>query len=158
LTIFGQARERGVRQLDVRHPRRRATRHHRGRVPGFDAPDRVGAVVREAPGGQGASTLVLATVTAIYAISHPVVPEGLVNLAAWGANCARIAVALGARRRRRRLLRLVHRAPTGSPTRALHVLDPGLAESDSPISARRAARLLQSYELLFWDALADELP
>ena len=34
--------------------------------PGFDARDRVGVVVREALGGQGASTLVLAAVTAFY--------------------------------------------------------------------------------------------
>jgi hypothetical protein len=39
--------------------------------------------------------------------------------------------------------------------RALVVADEGLAAGDSPTRARRAARLLQAYELMFWDALAD---
>jgi hypothetical protein len=41
--------------------------------------------------------------------------------------------------------------------RALQVLDEGLAASDSPALARRATRLLQAYELSFWDALAEGL-
>ena len=86
----------------------------------------------------------------------------LVNLAAWGANCARIAAAL---RERYGLAAgdVAFFDFFAEPPRDLHrqlldVLDAGLAEGDSPICARRAARLLQSYELLFWDALADELP
>jgi predicted nucleic acid-binding protein len=37
------------------------------------------------------------------------------------------------------------------------VLDEGLAGGDSPVSARSASRLLQAYELSFWDALAEWL-
>ena len=39
--------------------------------------------------------------------------------------------------------------------RALQVLGEGLAAGDSPVLARRATRLLQAYELSFWDALAE---
>jgi hypothetical protein len=35
------------------------------------------------------------------------------------------------------------------------VLDEGLGDGDSPVRARRAARLLRAYELLFWDTLAE---
>jgi hypothetical protein len=34
------------------------------------------------------------------------------------------------------------------------VIDEGLAAGESPLRAKRAARLLQAYELMFWDALA----
>jgi hypothetical protein len=40
---------------------------------------------------------------------------------------------------------------------ALAVADQGLTTGDSPTRARRAARLLQASELLFWDTLADAL-
>jgi hypothetical protein len=39
--------------------------------------------------------------------------------------------------------------------RALEILDEGLAAGDSPVLARRVTRLLQAYELSFWDALAE---
>jgi hypothetical protein len=41
--------------------------------------------------------------------------------------------------------------------RALEVLEAGLAAGDSTLHARRAARLLQAYELRFWDAMAEGL-
>jgi hypothetical protein len=37
------------------------------------------------------------------------------------------------------------------------VLGEALAAGDSPFLARRATRLLQAYELSFWDALAEGL-
>ena len=45
----------------------------------------------------------------------------------------------------------------GFEEHALAVADQGLVAGDSPTRARRAARLLQAYELLFWDTLADAL-
>ena len=45
--------------------------------------------------------------------------------------------------------------PPDSEQRLLAVLDEGLRTGDSPVRARRAARLLQAYELLFWDGLAE---
>ena len=46
---------------------------------------------------------------------------------------------------------------TGFEELAVAVADQGLAAGDSPARAKRAARLLQAYELLFWDTLADAL-
>lgn len=42
-------------------------------------------------------------------------------------------------------------------SRAVAVLSEGLAAGDSPVPACRATRLLQAYELSFWDALAEGL-
>ena len=82
----------------------------------------------------------------------------LVNLGAWGANCARMGRAL--------------QDPYQLPGEALGFFDffaspspvladeiaavaaAGLEGGDSPARARGAARLLQAYELAFWDALA----
>jgi thiaminase len=69
------------------------------------------------------------------------------NLASWGGNCARVARAL--------------RGAYGAGEEAvaffdfLAVADEGIAAGESPERARRAARLLQAYELMFWDALAE---
>lgn len=78
----------------------------------------------------------------------------LANLESWGRSCARI----------RDALRPVHGAeavaffdffaepPAGFTNDALALVATGEAAS-----ARRAARLLQAYELLYWDTLADAL-
>ncbi|MGH8933097.1 MAG: transcriptional regulator [Egibacteraceae bacterium] len=81
----------------------------------------------------------------------------LVNLEAWGGNCARMA---------RALVTAYHltpedcaffslfAAPTDDLERAsLAVIDAGLRQGADPAVIARAARLLQSYELLFWDSL-----
>jgi hypothetical protein len=44
--------------------------------------------------------------------------------------------------------------PADFEQRMLAVLDAGLRAGDSAPRALRAARLLQAYELLFWDAVA----
>jgi thiaminase len=83
----------------------------------------------------------------------------LANLAAWGANCAHMAQAL---RDRYELddqavafFDFFAQPPADFEQRTLAVLDAGLRAGDSPPRALRAARLLQAYELLFWDALAE---
>jgi len=43
--------------------------------------------------------------------------------------------------------------PADFADHALAVVYAGLAGGDSPDSAARAARLLQAYELLYWDTL-----
>jgi hypothetical protein len=43
--------------------------------------------------------------------------------------------------------------PPGFREQIAEVAGAGLASGDSPSEARRAARLLQAYELLFWDSL-----
>jgi len=47
--------------------------------------------------------------------------------------------------------------PPGFEERAVAVADAGLAAGDSPARARRAARLLQAYELMYWDTLGGQL-
>lgn len=78
----------------------------------------------------------------------------LANLAAWGRSCARM----------RDALRPVYgedavtffdfftHTPAGFEERVLTLVATG-----DPRSACRAARLLQAYELLYWDTLADAL-
>jgi TENA/THI-4/PQQC family len=82
----------------------------------------------------------------------------LANLSAWGANCARVAAAL---RERYGLddgavafFAFFASPPADFEPRALAVIDAGLAAGDDPALARRATRLLQAYELRFWDGLA----
>lgn len=83
----------------------------------------------------------------------------LANLAAWGVNCDRVAMALRARYGLDddavEFFTFFAEPPPDSEQRLLAVLDAGLASGDDPVRARRAARLLQAYELLFWDALAE---
>ena len=80
----------------------------------------------------------------------------LANLAAWGENCARLAETLRGRCDTS-FFEFFSAPPPGFEERALAVADQGLAAGDSPERARRAARLLQAYELLYWDTLADAL-
>jgi thiaminase len=78
------------------------------------------------------------------------------NLAAWGENCRRLADLLRDRCDTSFFDFFAEPAPRFEE-RALAVAEQGLAAGDSPTLARRAARLLQAYELLFWDTLADAL-
>lgn len=80
----------------------------------------------------------------------------LANLAAWGENCRRLADLLRDRCDTAFFDFFAEPAP-GFEEHALAVVDRGLAAGDSPTRARRAGRLLQAYELLFWDGLADAL-
>lgn len=82
----------------------------------------------------------------------------LANLAAWGANCGRVAAALrerhGLDERAAAFFTFFASPPTDFEERALSVLDAGLLAGEDPAHARRATRLLQAYELQFWDGLA----
>jgi hypothetical protein len=80
----------------------------------------------------------------------------LVNLEAWGEACRRIAAALRARHDVA-FFDFFAEPPPGFAERALAVAEQGLAAGEQPERARRAARLLQAYELLYWDTLADAL-
>ncbi|MGH3829587.1 MAG: hypothetical protein ACRDRS_03900 [Pseudonocardiaceae bacterium] len=81
----------------------------------------------------------------------------VVNLDAWGSCCARMADALlsAYQLTRADCAFFAHFAgPTTELERSgLEVIDSGLAQGVDPASIARAARLLQSYELLFWDSL-----
>jgi thiaminase len=80
------------------------------------------------------------------------------NLAAWGENCGRVARALreayGAGEEDTAFFDFFATSPEGFEQRALAVIDEGLAAGESQVRAKRAARLLQAYELMFWDSLA----
>lgn len=80
----------------------------------------------------------------------------LANLAAWGGNCRRIGSALRGRYDVSFFEFFGEPAP-GFEERALAVADEGLAAGDSRREARRAARLLQGFELLYWDTLGAAL-
>jgi hypothetical protein len=81
----------------------------------------------------------------------------LANLEAWGGNCARVAEALrgryGAPEAAVAFFDYFAATPPGFEASALAVVDAGLAAGDPPARIARATRLLQAYELLFWDTL-----
>jgi thiaminase len=83
----------------------------------------------------------------------------LANLAAWGDNCGRVSASLreryGAPEEAVAFFDFFATPPSGFEERALGVLDDALGAGDSPERARHAARMLQAYELRFWDALAE---
>ena len=83
----------------------------------------------------------------------------LANLAAWGENCARVAAALrdayGAGDAAVAYFEFFAAAPPGFREDTLAVAQAGLDAGDDPREIRRAARLLQAYELQFWIALAE---
>jgi hypothetical protein len=81
----------------------------------------------------------------------------LANLAAWGESCARMGRALrgeyGLPDAAAGFFDFFAEPLPGFEERALQVVEAGLRAGDAPARARRAARLLQAYELLFWDTL-----
>jgi hypothetical protein len=84
----------------------------------------------------------------------------LANLAAWGANCAAVAAALrdayGAGDAAVAFFEFFAAPPPGFREDTLAVAQTGLDAGDDPREIRHAARLLQAYELQFWDALAEQ--
>jgi hypothetical protein len=85
----------------------------------------------------------------------------LANLAAWGDNCARVSAALRQRydagAEATAFFDFFAAPAPGFQEQALTVVEVGLAGGDPPVRARRAARLLQAYELMFWDSLMEGL-
>jgi thiaminase len=84
----------------------------------------------------------------------------LANLAAWGENCAAVAAALrdayGAGDAAVAFFEFFAAPPPGFREDTLAVAQAGLDAGDDPREIRHAARLLQAYELQFWDALAEQ--
>lgn len=85
----------------------------------------------------------------------------LANLAAWGENCGRVAAALrdayNAGDDAVAFFEFFAAAPPGFRENTLAVVQAALDAGDDPREMRDAARLLQDYELQFWNGLADEL-
>jgi len=78
----------------------------------------------------------------------------LANLEAWGANCGRMAEALRSRVDVS-FFEFFAQTPPGFEENALAVVEQGPDAGESPEQALRAAKRLQAYELLYWDAIAD---
>jgi pyrroloquinoline quinone (PQQ) biosynthesis protein C len=94
---------------------------------------------------------------ALYGSAAEFAGAFLVNLEAWGANCARMSRALrdgyGLTAQDVAFFDLFAAAPPGFEERGLGVVDEGLAGGVEPARIRRAARLLQGFELLYWDTM-----
>ena len=98
---------------------------------------------------------------AAYASDAEVAAAYLVNFAAWGENCARISRALtgryGLTPDQVRFFDQFADPAGDFETPALAVIAAGLERGVPERRIRRAARLLQGYELLYWDTLLGEL-
>jgi hypothetical protein len=96
-----------------------------------------------------------------YASAAEVAAAYTVNFAAWGESCGRLSRALtsgyGLTADQVRFLDLFATPVPGFDEAALAVIDDGLARGVPERAIRRAARLLQAYELLYWDTLLGEL-
>ena len=95
---------------------------------------------------------------ALYGSDAELAGALLVNFPAWGTNCRRMRLAL------RHKYNLAESALTflalfadmpPFEAEALSVIQSGLDRGVSARSIHRAARMLQAYELMYWDALAD---
>lgn len=94
---------------------------------------------------------------ALYGSDAQVAAGFLVNFAAWGANCGRMSHALrmryGLSPADTAFFDLFASPPPEFETGALAVVEGGLARGADPHLIKRAARLLQAYEKLYWDTL-----
>jgi hypothetical protein len=93
----------------------------------------------------------------LYGSDAEVAAGFLVNFPAWGANCARMSAALRSRydlvADSTKFFDLFAASPADFEGQALSVVDAGLARGVEPRLVKRAARLVQSYEKLYWDTL-----
>jgi hypothetical protein len=82
----------------------------------------------------------------------------LVNFAAWGANCGKMSKALqdryGLTKEEVAFFELFSQIPP-SEKQILEVIQGALDRGVEPALIHRAARMLQAYELMFWDAMAE---
>ena len=94
---------------------------------------------------------------ALYGSEAEVAAGFLVNFAAWGANCGWMSRALRARygftEKATAFFDLFAAPAAEFEGQAMAVVAGGLARGADPRLVKRAARLLQGYEKLFWDTL-----
>jgi thiaminase len=94
---------------------------------------------------------------ALYGSEAEVAAGLLVNFAAWGANCARMSRALRDRYaltdEATAFFDLFAAPPGELESQAMTVVTGGLARGGEPRLVKRAARLLQGFEKLYWDTL-----
>lgn len=98
---------------------------------------------------------------ALYGSDAEVAAGYLVNFAAWGANCARMGAALRARYaltpEATAFFEFFAAVPPDFEPGAIAVVEGGLARGAEPRLIKRAARLLQGFEKLYWDAMDSPL-
>jgi pyrroloquinoline quinone (PQQ) biosynthesis protein C len=96
---------------------------------------------------------------ALYGSDAELAAAFLLNLPAWGANCRRMSAALQARyglsEQDVAFFDLFAMPPPELEAESLQVIQGGLDRGVEPRAVRRAARLIQAYELMYWDALCD---
>jgi thiaminase len=96
---------------------------------------------------------------ALYGSDADFAAAFLVNLGAWGANCARMSAALKAKysfpAEALAFLDFFAQPAPQFEADSLRVIQQGLDRGLDPRSLARAARLIQAYELMFWDTLYD---
>ena len=94
---------------------------------------------------------------ALYASDAEVAAAYLVNFPAWGENCGRLSRILQERfsltDKEVAFFDLFASPPATFETNALTVIQQGLDRGTEPRLIQRAARLLQAYELMYWDTL-----
>ncbi|HZU19268.1 MAG TPA: transcriptional regulator, partial [Candidatus Dormibacteraeota bacterium] len=98
---------------------------------------------------------------ASHASAAEVAGAYLVNFATWGESCARMGAALkrhhGLAEAEVRFFDLFAEPDPDFEQQALAVVAEGLEQGVSERGIARAARLLQAYELLYWDTLFEQL-
>jgi thiaminase len=94
---------------------------------------------------------------ALYASDAEIAAAYLVNFPAWGQNCGRLSRVLkerfGLGEKETAFFDLFASPPATFEADSLSVIQRGLDHGAEPRLIRRAARLLQAYELMYWDTL-----
>jgi pyrroloquinoline quinone (PQQ) biosynthesis protein C len=94
---------------------------------------------------------------ALYASDAEIAAAYLVNFPAWGQNCGRLSRILkerfGLSEEQVVFFDLFANPPATFEASALSVIQQGLDRGIEPRSIQRAARLLQAYELMYWDTI-----
>ena len=94
---------------------------------------------------------------ALYGSAAEVAGAFLANFPAWGANCGRMKKALmegyGFKGEDLYFFELFSTPSPEFEEKARQVIDNGISHGVEPRAIREAARMLQAYELMFWEAL-----
>jgi hypothetical protein len=94
---------------------------------------------------------------ALYASDAEIAAAYLINFPAWGQNCGRLSRILKERFRLGEkevaFFDLFASPPATFEASALSVIQQGLDRGTEPRLVQRAARLLQAYELMYWETL-----
>ena len=94
---------------------------------------------------------------ALYGSDAEIAAAYLINFPAWGHNCGRLSRILkkhfGLREKEVAFFDLFASPPATFEANALSVIQQGLDGGNDPRLIQRAARLLQAYELMYWDTL-----